>query len=80
MFEIYMCENNINKGINHIIEKLKNNISDVEIHIAPCLGHCTDCSETFFAVIDSEIVYGDTEKELYDNILAYYNELITEEY
>ncbi|TCT16310.1 uncharacterized protein YuzB (UPF0349 family) [Natranaerovirga pectinivora] len=76
--EIFFCENNVSKGLESVVQKIEENTTDVEVVVEPCLGHCTDCEETFFATVDVEIIYGDTPNELYEKIMSYYNESIDE--
>lgn len=68
--EIFFCENNVSKGLEKIIKKLEDEYPDVSIYIEPCLGRCSDCAETLYAVIDAEMVTGETPEELYENIVT----------
>ncbi|WP_142415325.1 DUF1450 domain-containing protein [Hathewaya massiliensis] len=68
MKEVFFCENNISKGLEPIIEKLELEFSNVTIYKESCLGHCGDCMANFYAIIDSDMIVGDTAEELYENI------------
>jgi uncharacterized protein YuzB (UPF0349 family) len=75
MIEIFFCENNVSKGLNSIIDELKMKIEDAEIYIETCLGLCTDCAEIYYAIVESDTVYADSPEELYDKIMAIYEEI-----
>ncbi|CAM2980299.1 DUF1450 domain-containing protein [Hathewaya histolytica] len=68
MKEIFFCENNVSKGLETIIEKLQVEFSDLTIYQEPCLGYCGECMATFYAMMDSDMITGETPEELYENI------------
>lgn len=79
MFTINFCENNVVKGLDEIINKLKKEIIDAKIEIEPCLGYCSECDDTYFCIADAELILGDTPDELFDNIIEFYEEINHEE-
>lgn len=72
--EIYFCENNVSKGLEKIVERLEKEFSDDIVFVEPCLGRCGQCAENLYAVIDAEMVTGETPEELYENIKKVLNE------
>lgn len=68
MSEIKFCENNYTHGIEDIVEKLKDELSDIDIEVESCLGYCGDCAVGPFALVNDELVQADTADELYNNI------------
>lgn len=66
--EIFFCENNVSKGLEAIIERLEKEYPQIIIYTESCLGRCSDCDENLYAVIDAEMITGNTPEELYNNI------------
>lgn len=69
--EVFFCDNNVSKGLKPVIEKLKEQYSDIEIYIEPCLGHCYQCSDQVYAVIDALPIGADSPEELYIKLVNY---------
>lgn len=68
MKEIKFCENNFSHGTEEIMNKLKEEFSDIEVSVEPCLGYCGDCAEGPFALVDDELITEGTAEELYKKI------------
>jgi len=66
MIEIKFCENNFAHGTEEVVSRLKD--ENIATEVEPCLGHCGDCAEKPFALVDDEYVEADTPEELYDKI------------
>ncbi|MCT8975411.1 YuzB family protein [Clostridium sp. CX1] len=66
--EIFFCENNVSKGLEEIVERLEEEYPDVIVYIEPCLGRCGQCIDNLYAVIDVEMIIGESPEELYKNI------------
>jgi uncharacterized protein YuzB (UPF0349 family) len=66
--EIFFCENNVSKGLEEIVERLEKKFPDDTVFIEPCLGRCGECAEILYAVVDAEMITGETPEELYENI------------
>ena len=66
MAEIKFCENNYGEGVEEVIEKLQN--EGIEVEIEPCIGYCGDCAMGPIALVDDELVQGETPDELYEKI------------
>lgn len=43
---------------------------EVDVLESPCLGNCELCAQTPYAMVNGEIVTGETQQELLDNIRA----------
>ena len=65
--KIKFCKNN--KGKTKVINKLKENYSDVEISVKKCIGECHACSNSPIAKIDHKVVSGKDTKDLYNKIV-----------
>lgn len=68
MKTIKFCENNFKHGTEAVATKLKNKYQDITIEIEPCLGYCSNCSESPFAIVDDEFIQDDTVDGLYTKI------------
>lgn len=66
---IKFCENNFSQGTEEIAKKLENEHDDVTVEIEPCLGHCGECSEGPFALVDDEFIQEETAELLYEKIM-----------
>ncbi len=66
MLQVKFCENNFQFDTKKVVDKLKNEGVDVEVE--SCLGYCGDCEEGPFALVDDELIQGETAEELYDLI------------
>lgn len=69
MSEVKFCENNFAHGTDEIAERIENEFDDVAVLIEPCLGHCGECAEGPFAIVNDKFVKADTADELYEIIV-----------
>lgn len=69
MSEVKFCENNFSHGTDEIAERIENEFDDVAVLIEACLGHCGECAEGPFAMVNDEFVQADTTDELYERIV-----------
>ena len=68
MNDIKFCENNFEYDIESLIEKIDDELEDVDVVVESCLGECTICSEGPFAIVNGEVVKADTAEDLFDSI------------
>lgn len=68
MATIKFCKNNFVNGKDEIAKKLKENYKDIDVIVGSCLGYCSDCALTPYALVNDEVVQGQTTEELYENI------------
>ena len=69
MTEIKFCENNFTFGTEETMETLKKH-ANAEVSVEPCLGYCGDCATGPYALVNDELVQGDTADELLEKIEA----------
>ncbi len=69
MAEVKFCENNLDQGVDQIVERLQQEFDDVTVKVEPCLGYCGECAVGPFALVDEDFVQSDTAEELYDEIV-----------
>lgn len=70
MADILFCENNTDDGIEDLIDKIDSELEGVTYEVTPCLGHCGDCAEGLFCLINGEFTQADTTDELFEKIKA----------
>lgn len=68
MTEIKFCENNFTFGTEETMKKLKENYSDIDVSVEPCLGYCGDCAVAPYALVNGEMIQADTADELFEKI------------
>jgi uncharacterized protein YuzB (UPF0349 family) len=68
MTEIKFCENNFNHGTDNTVTMLVDNYPNVKIIVESCLGQCGDCAQGPFALVNDELIVGDTVDDLYSKI------------
>jgi uncharacterized protein YuzB (UPF0349 family) len=68
MTEIKFCENNFTFGTEETMKKLKENYSNADVSIEPCLGYCGDCAVGPYALVNDEMIQDDTADELFEKI------------
>jgi uncharacterized protein YuzB (UPF0349 family) len=64
---IEFCVNNLTPDVEKIKEELE---KDPELDVVEygCLGHCMTCAEGPYALVNGEVVTGETAEELLENI------------
>ncbi|MRX73213.1 DUF1450 domain-containing protein [Bacillus lacus] len=70
---IEFCISNLANGSQKALEKLEKD-PNLDIVEYGCLGYCGKCFESMFALVNGEIVSGETPDELVDNIYQYLEE------
>ena len=68
MTEIKFCENNFTFGTEETMKKLKENFSNADVSVEPCLGYCGDCAVGPYALVNDEMIQADTADELFEKI------------
>lgn len=64
---VEFCISNIANGSQEAFEKLERD-PNLDVLEYGCLSYCTICSESLFAVVNGDIVRGETPSELVENI------------
>jgi uncharacterized protein YuzB (UPF0349 family) len=64
---IEFCQSNLSAGTLRVKEELEKDL-DLDVIDYGCLGHCGDCYAYPYALVDGELVIGETPKELLHNI------------
>lgn len=70
---IEFCLSNLSSGAYEAKEKLEED-DGLDIIDYGCLGYCGQCGESLFALVNGEIVTGDTSDALVVNIYQYLEE------
>ena len=70
---IEFCISNLANGAQKALEKLEKD-PNLDIIEYGCLGYCGKCATTLYALVNGEIVTGNTADELVDNIYQYLEE------
>lgn len=70
---IEFCISNLASGAQKAREKLEKD-SNLDIVEYGCLGYCGKCSESFFALVNGDIVTGEDPEDLVNNIYNYLDE------
>ncbi|MBM7694699.1 uncharacterized protein YuzB (UPF0349 family) [Peribacillus deserti] len=70
---IEFCISNLASGSQEALEKLERD-PDLDIVEYGCLGYCGKCAASFFALVNGEVVTGESPDELVQNIYSYLEE------
>ncbi|AYC29966.1 YuzB family protein [Paenisporosarcina cavernae] len=70
---VEFCISNIANGSQEAFEKLERD-PNLDVLEYGCLSYCTICSESLFAVVNGDIVRGETPDELVENIYRHIEE------
>ncbi|GAA1380589.1 MULTISPECIES: YuzB family protein [Peribacillus] len=70
---IEFCVSNLASGAQEALERLERD-PNLDIIEYGCLGHCGRCSSNLYALVNGEVVFGDTTDELVDKIYKYIDE------
>lgn len=70
---IEFCISNLASGSQKALEKLEKDY-DLDVIEYGCLGYCGKCASTLFALVNGEVVTGETPDELVENIYQYLDE------
>lgn len=68
MADIQFCENNYAQGIEPVVQFFEKK-DNTTVTVEPCLGYCGDCAMGPFALVNDELIQGNTPEELQQNIL-----------
>lgn len=67
---IEFCISNLASGAQKAMERLEKD-PNLDIIEYGCLGYCGKCASTLFALVNGEVVTGNTPDELVENIYQY---------
>ncbi|PLT30320.1 YuzB family protein [Peribacillus deserti] len=70
---IEFCISNLASGSQEALEKLERD-PDLDIVEYGCLGYCGKCAASFFALVNGDVVTGESPDELVQNIYSYLEE------
>ncbi|MHC0039001.1 YuzB family protein [Pseudoneobacillus sp. C159] len=67
---IEFCISNLASGAQRALEILEKD-PDLDVIEYGCLGYCGKCASTLYALVNGDVVTGDTPEELVENIYQY---------
>ncbi|MGE7761649.1 YuzB family protein [Peribacillus sp. NPDC097895] len=70
---IEFCVSNLASGAQEAFERLERD-PNLDIIEYGCLGYCGKCSSNLYALVNGEVVSGDTTDELVENIYKFIDE------
>jgi uncharacterized protein YuzB (UPF0349 family) len=70
---IEFCISNLASGSQKALERLEKDY-DLDVIEYGCLGYCGKCASSLYALVNGEVVTGNTADELVDNIYRYLEE------
>lgn len=70
---IEFCVSNLASGAQEAFERLEKD-PNLDIIEYGCLGYCGKCSSSLYALVNGEVVSGDTTDELVKNIYTFIDE------
>jgi uncharacterized protein YuzB (UPF0349 family) len=70
---IEFCISNLANGAQKALEKLQRD-PNLDIIEYGCLGYCGKCALSLYALVNGEVVTGDSPEDLVDNIYQYLEE------
>lgn len=70
---IEFCISNLANGSQRALEKLEKD-PNLDIIEYGCLGYCGKCAQTLFALVNGEMVTGNSPDALVENIYQYLEE------
>ncbi|WP_458294214.1 YuzB family protein [Anoxybacteroides amylolyticum] len=70
---IEFCVSNLANGSQKALEILQKD-PNLDIMEYGCLSYCGKCADTFFALVNGEVVTGETPEQLVDNIYRFLEE------
>jgi uncharacterized protein YuzB (UPF0349 family) len=70
---IEFCISNLASGAQQALERLEKD-PNLDIIEYGCLSYCGKCARTLFALVNGEVVTGDTPDDLVDNIYQFIEE------
>ena len=70
---IEFCVSNLASGAQRAMEQLEKD-PNLDIIEYGCLGNCGKCARFLFALVDGEVVTGETPEQLVENVYQYLEE------
>lgn len=70
---VEFCISNLARGSYEALEKLEQD-PNLDIIEYSCLSHCTLCERSLYALVNGEVVKGETAEELVENIYKHLEE------
>ncbi|MDW0110965.1 YuzB family protein [Sporosarcina aquimarina] len=70
---VEFCISNLANGSQETLETLEKD-SNLDVLEYGCLSYCTKCAESLYALVNGEVVEGDTPAELTENIYQFIEE------
>jgi len=70
---IEFCVSNLASGSQKALEQLEKDY-DLDVIEYGCLGYCGKCAHSLFALVNGEVVTGETPEQLVDKIYQYLEE------
>lgn len=70
---IEFCVSNLANGSRRALEKLEQDY-DLDVIEYGCLGYCGQCARSLFALVNGDIVRGETPDELVENVYKFLEE------
>ncbi|MFI8491308.1 YuzB family protein [Peribacillus butanolivorans] len=70
---IEFCVSNLASGAQEALERLERD-PNLDIIEYGCLGHCGRCSRNLYALVNGEVIFGDTTDELVEKIYKFIDE------
>ncbi|KAA0561150.1 DUF1450 domain-containing protein [Bacillus sp. CH30_1T] len=67
---IEFCISNLASGAQKALEILERD-PNLDVIEYGCLGYCGKCAQSFYALVNGEVVTGDTPEELVDHIYQF---------
>ena len=68
MADVLFCENNVDFGVEDVIDRIDSELEEITYEVVPCLGYCSDCAEGLFAVVNDKFIQADSPDELFEKI------------
>jgi uncharacterized protein YuzB (UPF0349 family) len=70
---IEFCISNLASGAQRALEVLEKD-PDLDVIEYGCLGYCGKCASSLYALVNGEVVTGETPEELVENIYQFLDE------
>jgi uncharacterized protein YuzB (UPF0349 family) len=70
---IEFCISNLASGAQKALEALERD-PNLDVVEYGCLGYCGKCASSFFALVNGDVVQGDSPDELVENIYQFLEE------
>ena len=70
---VEFCISNLANGAQETLEALEKD-PNIDVLEYGCLSYCTKCANSFYAVVNGEVVESETPSELTEKIYAYIKE------